>query len=163
MNEYLQRLGYDFWKTKVGLPAELEDTLNEGFHASNDCVILKGLYGHNSNPDLKSDLEKCEWEYHETHLHIDDYFQSPDDEISLLSLGLEYAKRIRARLDEEFDGKKFRILLSFSETNKNEIGQVDSYGSCTVRFHQIRPNCDEVMKTDNLEKFQLEAVMEIEK
>jgi hypothetical protein len=163
MERYLQRLGYDFWTKRVDLPTELEEIIYQDFLTNNDCIILKALYDHDSNPGLKSDLEKCEWESNETHFHIDDYVQNPDDEIEYLSIGLECAKRLQKRFDQEFADKKFRILISFNETVKDENGYVDFYGSCTVRFHQVRLNCDDVMRADDMEKFKVEAVMEIEK
>lgn len=163
MERCLQRLGYDFWTTTVDLPAELEYVVNQEFLTNNDCVILKGLYGHLSNPKFGTDLEKSEWEYNETHFHTDEYLSILEDEIELLSLGLECAKRLKIRLDQEFSNKGFRILISFNESVKDEKGETEFYGSCTVRFYQIRPTCDGVMRIDDLEKFKTEAVMEIEK
>lgn len=117
--------------------------------------------GQDNNPLFETDFEKCDWEYNETHIHIDDFVDS-ENELDYLKFGLEYGKRIAEKLSNQFRKDKFRIVVSFSETKKVN-GQIELYGSCTVRFYKIRPNAESQMYIQDLNSYKLEAVLEFEK
>ena len=144
-----------------GIPTDLEKIINRDFLTDNDCVILKGHYGHEKNPQLKSDLEKCEWEYDQTHFHPFLYAKQSNNEVEYLILALECGKRLAYRLKKQFENRRFRILISFSETEKNN-GEIEWYGSSSVLFYQIREGSEKIMRTENLNDFKHDAVLEIE-
>lgn len=164
MDGYLEKLGYDFLDKTIDLPAELEAIINLEFLTDNDCIILKSWYGHDENPALGTDLEKSIWEDDETHFHPDAYVPEGSDEIEYLACALECAKRLMLRLQKEFPSRPFRISVSFDETTyeTEDPNEINSYGSSTVRFHQIRPTTEYTMYTDDLNDFKLNAVLEIE-
>lgn len=162
MEGYLDKMAINFPETSVELPNELEQTISEEFIIENDCITLRGLCGNEQNPKLETDLEKCEWEYNETHFHPDEYSQEGADESEFLLFALESSRRIAQRLKTDFPFKNFRISVSFSETEKDDLGSIESYGSSTVRFHQIRNSCEKQMRTVNLNDFRYDAVLEIE-
>ena len=161
METYLNKLGYDFLTIRIKLPRKLEKIIESQFILHNDCIIINGLYGHTENPNLETDLEKCEWEYNETHFHVDMYYKNKKEEIEYLKLALECAKRISDKLNNEFENRKFRITVSFSETLiKDE--EIEFYGSGVVRFNQIRTSCENAMRIADLNDYKLDAVLEIE-
>jgi hypothetical protein len=78
-----------------------------------------------------------------------------------LQLALECGKRLAVRLEAEFPDKDFRLIISFNETRV--VGnEVEIYGSSTVRFYQIRPDCESKMRIANLDNYKWDAVLEIE-
>jgi hypothetical protein len=161
MDSYISKFGYNFLLEKVDLPKELRNIVNSEFLNENDTIILKGLYGHETIPKFDNDIEKCEWEYNETHFHPDMFAKNTDNETIYLKLALEGAKQIMERLTKQFNGRKFKVIVSFSET-KTENGEIASYGSSTVRFYQIRSSCEDRMRHPNLDNFREDAVLEIE-
>ncbi len=161
MNAYLSKLGYDFLKRRVDLPEELEDLIQRDFLIENDCLTLKGDNSDSANPSFKQDLEKCEWEDHQNHFHPDFAYLNTEDELDYLKTALECGKRLAHRFSQELPHHRIRLLISFSETTE-ENGEIEAYGSSTVRFYQIRPTCDEKMRLEDLERFKSEAILEIE-
>lgn len=161
MDSYLSKIQYDFWKTSITLPAELERIIKSEFVTDNDCLILKEVGNNRNNPKFDASLEKCEWENFQTHFHPDMYIET-DNEIEYLQLALECGKRLAKRLDKEFPDKNFRISISFDQT-KVVGDEIESYGSSSVRFYQVREDCENIMRTNDLNDFQFEAVLEIEK
>lgn len=159
MDEYLSKIGYNFWDTSIFLPAGLSKKIQSEFVKDNDCVVLKEDEI-TSNPKFDTNIKKCEWEWFETHFHPDSYIET-DDEIEYLKLALECSKQLAKRLDAEFKDKNFRLSVSFSETVKTE-NKIEFYGSSTVRFYQIRQECEDIMRTEDLNAFKLEAVLDIE-
>jgi hypothetical protein len=109
---------------------------------------------------LDTSLKKCEWEYAQNHFHPDSYVDT-DDQMQYLQLALECGKRLAKRLDAAFPGKNFRIAVSFNETKVSD-GEIENYGSSTVRFYQIRQDCENGMRTADLNDFTLDAVLEME-
>ena len=162
MESYLEKLSYDFREAYVELPADLESLINRKFLTENDCITFKGDYNSKHTPIFKTDFEKCQWEYNETHFHPDEYAKQKSDELEFLILALESSKRLERRLVQNFPNKRFRILISFAETQKDNKGEIEFYGASTVRFHQIRNNCENKFRTDNLNEFANDAVLEIE-
>jgi hypothetical protein len=161
MNQYLLNLGFDFKKITFQLPKALEKIVHADFLTDNDCIILKGHYGHNINPIFATDLEKCYWEYDETHFHPNDYALQAKNELIYLKYALSSAKRLYNRLEKDFKEKKFRIIVSFYETVILN-GEIEAYGSSTVRFYQIRDACDHNIRTEDLECFKSDAILELE-
>jgi len=159
MDDYLLKLGYDFWEKTIELPTDLAKITNSDFLTTNDCVTLKG-FGHRINPKFDNDSGKCEWEYNGTHFHPDNYVDR-ENEIDFLKLALECSKRIFERLSNRFKNDRFRVIISFCESTIID-GEVDTYGSSTIRFYKIRSVCDEIMYIDNLNDFETDAVLEIE-
>jgi len=157
MKETLVQRDYDFINETVLLPTDLEKFLDSGFRTEKDCILLKELeyFG----KDINSDFEKTEYEDFSNHIHIDNYMDVTD-EFEYLKVGLEFAKRIYIKLNNNF-GSNFRIIISFSETTY-ENQEIDTYSSCVVRFYMIRPDCDNKFKIDNLEEFKLDRVLVIE-
>jgi len=162
MEGYLYKMAIRYPEASIELPAELEQTISNEFITENDCIILKGLGGNEQNPKFESDLEKCEWEYNETHFHPDEYSAKNADELDFLLFALESSKRLAHRLQEQFPTKAFRIVASFCETHKDHLGRVESYGSSTVRFYQIRRSYENRMRSHDISEFQLDAISEIE-
>jgi hypothetical protein len=160
MSKHLLALGYDFLKIHVELPEELEKISRLEFLTGNDCTLLQGLYGHQMTPEFETDIQKCEWEYSENHFHPDEYART-QNEGEFLILALECAKRIAFRLKENFTGKNFRLIISYDETVIEE-GETETYGSSTVRFHELRKDCKDFYGFDSLEKFEQDAVMVID-
>jgi hypothetical protein len=161
MDEYLSKIGYNFWETSISLPAGLETIVKSEFVIDHDCVVLKEVGNITNNPTLETALMKCEWEDFATHFHPDSFIDNVD-EIEYLKLALESGKRLAKRLEAEFPSKTFRLTISFSET-KIENGEIETYGSSAVRFYQIREDCEDIMRITNIDDFKLDAVLEIEK
>jgi hypothetical protein len=154
MDRYLKELGYDFLNVSYSLPSDLKKIVQSDFVTNNDCIIISGQYAISSNPKLNAELEKCEWENNETHFHTDwNASQYTNDELEYLKLALECAKVLAIRLTENVPDKKFRILVSFSETTYDINNEIDSYGSGTVRFYQIRENAESTFRTEDLNDF----------
>jgi hypothetical protein len=93
-------------------------------------------------------------------VHIDNYVTDTPDEFEYLKVGLEFSKRIYLELKLNFK-THFRITVSYSETTY-EGQEVDNYGDCVVKFHMIRPSCDDKFRIDDLDKFETEGVLVIE-
>jgi hypothetical protein len=158
MNKTLELRGYDFTKQTISLPAELQKMIDSGFRTEEDCILLK----HFSDKlvILDSDYAKTEYENSQNDIHIDDYSTGVTDEFEYLKIGLEFSKRLYDRLKQN-DKVNFRIIVSFSETTR--VGkEIEFHGGCVVKFHKIRPACDDQFKLEDLNKFQLEGVMVIE-
>ena len=136
MDNYLVKLGYDFWNKTIELPTDLAKLINHDFLTTNDCVTLRGC-GFRVNPKFDNSLDKCEWEYFETHFHPDSYVDK-ENELEFLKLALECGKRLSKRLANRFENDKFRVVLSFSESMIID-GEIDTFGSSTVRFYKKRP------------------------
>jgi hypothetical protein len=83
------------------------------------------------------------------------------NELIYLKYALVSAKRLYNRLEKDFKEKKFRIIVSFYETViLND--EIETYGSSTVRFYQIRDTCDHNIRTEDLECFKSDAILELE-
>lgn len=160
MDLYLEKLGYDFVDKKINLPVDLEKIVNSNFLTTNDCVTLKG-FGHRINPSFDSEFDKCDWEYNETHFHPDS-FVNGNDEIEYLKLALECGKRLSHRLSKRFKNDKFRIQISFMATQW-ENDEIEAYGSSTVRFYKIRPEAEKGFYISDLDVYEEDSVLEIEK
>lgn len=160
MDLYLEKLAYDFGDNKIDLPVELEKIVKSNFLTTNDCVTLNG-FGHRINPRFDNAFEKCDWEYNETHFHPDN-FAKGDNEMEYLKLALECGKRLSYRLSKQFKNDKFRIQISFMETQWIK-GEIDAYGSSTVRFYKIRPEAENGIYIMDLDVYEGNAVLEFEK
>lgn len=160
MKAYLEALGYDFLSTTIPLHPRLEMIVNSEFLVENDCILLKGLNQNHNIPKFETDLEKCEWEYNETHFHPD-MFWDGTEEIEILKLTLECGKRIAKRLQETYPYKVFRIQLDFAETEYLD-SEIERYGAGTVRFYKVRPTSEYTLYHADLNVFKRDAVMEIE-
>ena len=161
MDRYLSKIGYDFWEISISLPTDLEKIIQGEFITDNDCIILKSLVQFETNPKFDTNLEKCEFEDFENHFHPDSYTET-NNEIEYLKLALKYGKRLAKRIDCELKAENFRVGISFNETTI-ENGEIEFYGSSTVRFYKVRQDCEEIMRTNNLDNFEKEAVLEIYK
>ena len=161
MDKYLSRIDYNFWDKTITLPKDLILFVDSEFVTNNDCIVLKEVGNIETNPKLKTSLEKCEYEDSETHFHPDSYVDT-EDEIEYLKLALECGKRLTKRFETEFQDKNFRLIISFSETEITD-GEIESYGTSTVRFYQIRQDCEHIMRTDDLNSFEINTLLEIEK
>lgn len=161
MEEYLIKTGTGILNKTIDLPLELEKILKSEFIIDNDCIILAGIHSIKQNPNLKTDIEKCEWEYQKNNFHPIDFIEYPRNELEYLTVALECSKRLSNRLNIEFQNKKFRILVSFNETKK-EGEKVAQFGGSNVSFYQIRDGCDNKMRIDNLEDLKSEAILEME-
>lgn len=160
MFEYLKEIKYDFDIQKVVLSVDLEKIVNSEFKEENDCILLSGVNMNILKPVLDSDFEKCLFEYNETHFHPDSYSIKSAGELNYLVLALDSGKRLIQRFKNEYGKRRFKIIISFSETKRDSDNRIESYGSSTVRFHQIRSRCDTVI--GDLNSFNSEAIMEIE-
>ena len=160
MEEYLSSISYNFLEKSILIPEDLRSIIDSRFLVHNDCVLLKELCS--VAPEGLNEIEKCEYEDSENHFHPDSFVDSADDDLQALKYALECGKHLASRLGEEFGTKRrFRIQISFSE--KIEVdGEISEYTSSTVRFYQIRSECDKKMLVGDLERFQLDAIVEIE-
>lgn len=159
MDRILDQRGYDFVQENVTLPSELEKLVCAGLRPEKDCILFKEIEYFRAGV-IDSDFKKTEYEDFENHIHIDDYTFDVTGEFEYLMLGLEFAKRIYKKLSEAHPNQ-FRITVSFSETTY--AGQeIDTYGSCIVRFYMIRPGCDAKFRVDDLDKYETEGVLVIE-
>lgn len=161
MDKYLSRIEYNFWDKTITLPKDLVRIIKSEFITNNDCIVLKTDGNTVTNPKLKTSLEKCEYEDFDTHFHPDLYIDT-DNEIEYLKLALECGKRLIRRFETDFQDKNIRLLISFRETEIID-GEIESYGNSTVRFYQIRQDCEHIMRTDDLNSFENDAILEIEK
>lgn len=162
MSDYLKKISFNFEDENTNLPFELGKIINGDFLTENECIILKDIYKNNSNPKFEKDLAKCEWEYSENHFHPDDYIDNISSELDYLYFALCCSKELAKRLSLNFPNINFRIIVSFCETQTDKNGEVEYYGSSTVRFYKIRPECESKMKTSNLDDFEQDAILEIE-
>ena len=155
----LEQRGHDFLKQNVILPTELEQLIASGFREELDCVLLKDFQYFGPGV-LDSDYKKTEYEDFLNDIHIDDYTFDIADEFEYLKVGLEFSKRLYKKLVDS-NRRNFRIIISFSETTY--LGQeIDTYGGCVVKFHIIRPSCDDKFRVDDLDEYKLDGVMVIE-
>ncbi|WP_157600493.1 hypothetical protein [Rufibacter sp. DG15C] len=159
MNSYLLNAEYDFESSNTELPEELEKLLANGFRTKQGCILLKD-FQYVGPGELNTDFKKCEYEVFLNDIHVDDYFKHIKSEVEYLTIGLKLAKRLNKELRSRFDAK-FRIIVSFYETTYSGE-EVDTYGGCVVKFHQIRPSAEYAFKFSNLEDFKSDAVMVIE-
>lgn len=159
MNDYLLRIGFqdDFFGKNYVLSKKLNELLDHGFVELKDSVFLRDLC--NAMPYLEG-CEKSIYEDSENHFHPEDYLDSDVDEIEYLKMALECGKRIANKLELNYPGRKFRIVISFEESKKKN-NEIEIFGSSTVRFHQIRQECESVLRVKNLDQFS-EAILEIE-
>ncbi|WP_133259562.1 hypothetical protein [Pseudochryseolinea flava] len=159
MERILGQKSYEFVKEIVMLPAELENLVTLGFRAERDCILFKNV-DYFGIGILDSDFGKTAYEDFENHIHIDNNSLDVIDEFEYLKVGLEFAKRIYAKLDSLFRNQ-FRIIVSYSETiYENE--EINTYGGCVVRFYMIRSSCDDKYRVDDLDKYEDEGVLVIE-
>lgn len=162
-NKIIERIlgqrGHDFIRETVTLPTELEQLIDSGFREEQDCILLKDFQYFGVGL-LDSDFKKTEYEDFLNDIHIDNYTTDIEDEFDYLKLGLEFTKRLYNKL-KATHRTDFRITVSFNETAY--VGQeIETYGGCVVKFHMIRPGCDEKFRVDDLDKFENEGVMVIE-
>ena len=156
MTRTLEQSGHDFTKQTVTLPTELKKLIDSGFRDEQDCILLKD-FQYFGPGELDSDQKKTEYEIFLNDIHIDDYVSDPSDEVEYLKVGLEFGKRIYERLKEDYR-RDFRITISFSETV--HVGQeIEIFGGCVVKFHKVRPYCDNSFRVDDLDKFEAEGVL----
>ena len=156
MEKYISLIGYNFLEKDVSLPKDLKNVVDSDFLVHNDCVLLQALC--TTVPEGLNDVQKCEYEDSENHFHPDSYVDSSDDDFQALKYALECGRHLASRLGKEFGAeRRFRIQISFSR--KIEI---DDYTSSTVRFYQVRSECEEIMRVSDLDRFQLDAVIEFE-
>lgn len=160
MKSYLVDFKTDVFQTPI--PKKLNALLNQSFLHENGCITIKGLYGHKGIPYFSTSTERSIWEDNETHFHPDAFYGEVKDEIVYLKSALICAKRLYKRLSLCFPQKRFRIIVSFNETERNIKGEIETYGSSTVRFYQIRKESEKTMRIDDLESFKGHALMEIE-
>jgi len=161
MKKYCSELEYEFLTKDIELPAELSRIINSDFITNNDCITLKGLHPHKTNPNFKNDFEKCKWEDGQTHFHPDNYIENKHNEIEFLMYALESGKQLMKRLKQNFPVINFRIFIFFSKTNYNQNGEIEFYGSSNVRFHKIRNGAEKHLYPEHLDDFKSDGVMEI--
>ena len=159
MTRTLEKRKHDFSKGTVTLPTELNKLIDSGFRREQECILFKNFEYLGSGP-LDSDFKKTEYEDFLNHIHIDDYVTDVSDEFEYLKVGLEFGKNLHERLKNTFD-KDFRIVVSYCETTY-EGEEIDTYGSCVVRFYMIRSTCDNKFRIEDLDKFKTEGVLVIE-
>lgn len=162
MDAYLNELNFDFETSTYPITEELSNIIQADFIDNNDSITLKSIAGHIQNPLFKTSLEKSEWEYNETHFHPDwSVMGYKEEEKEYLKAALECGKQLVWRLRDCYPDKHFRVVISFCETTYDGKA-VDFYGSSTVRFYQIRPEVETIMRIDDLNYYQADAVMDIE-
>jgi hypothetical protein len=143
----------------VELPTELKKLIDSGFRTEQDCILFKDFEYFGPGP-LDSDDKKTEYENFLNDVHIDDYVTDSSDEFEYLKVGLEFSKRVHEGLKLNFK-TDFRITVSYNETTY-EGQEIDTYGGCVVKFHMIRPSCDDKFRIDDLDKFETEGVLVVE-
>lgn len=159
MERTLELRGHDFINQTVTLPTGLEELLDSGFREEQDCILLNDFQYFGPGL-LESDFKKTDYEEFLNDIHVDDYISDPADEFEYLNIGLEFGKRIYKKLREKYK-TDFRITISFSETAL--AGQeIETYRGCVVKFHLVRPTCDDKFRVDDLNEFETEGVMVIE-
>ncbi len=142
--------GHDFIKQTVTLPTELKKLIDSGFRDEQDCILLKE-FQYFGPGELDSDEKKTEYENFLNDIHIDDYVLDPSDEFEYLKVGLEFGKRIYEKHKENYL-TDFRVTISFSET-VHAGHEIETYGGCVVKFHKVRPSCDDKFRVEDLDKF----------
>jgi hypothetical protein len=159
MNSFVNELAYDYKVKLIDLPRPLIDFLNSPIVTSNGCFLIAQLC--EKAPSNLSDLARSEFEYSENHFHPDSFVDEQLEDLSHLKLGLECSKLLASRLSQEFSNLRFRILLSYSQTEKAS-NEIEAYASSTLRFYQIRSVIDSVMRVGDLNAFESESMLEIE-
>ncbi len=159
MTRTLEKRKHDFAKETVILPTELMKLVDSGFRTEQDCILFKD-FEYFGPGLLDSDDKKTEYEEFLNDVHIDDYVTDTSDEFEYLKVGLEFSKRVHVGLKLNFK-TNFRITVSYSETTY-EGQDIENYGGCVVKFHMIRPSCDDKFRIDDLDKFDTEGVLVIE-
>ena len=159
MDRLLSQSAHDFTTSTTTLPADLQKIVHAGFREEQDCILLKDsdYFGPGF---LDSDFEKTEYEDFLNDIHIDNYITAPGDEFEYLKAGLEFAKKLYLKLKED-NRTSFRIIISFNETTYKE-NEIEIHGGCVVKFHMIRPSCDDKFEMADLDKFELDAMMLME-
>jgi hypothetical protein len=162
MDGYLKELNYDFETSSYPISEKLTNIIQADFIDNNDSITLFGVASHTQNPLFETPVQKCEWEYNETHFHPDwSVMGDKEEEMEYLKAALESGKRLAKRLQRAYSEKRFRVIISFSET-VYDSKEAESYSSSTVRFYQIRPEAEYLMRIEDLNDFKTEALMEIE-
>lgn len=161
MDGYLEELGYDFWSCKIALTTGLDRIINSPFVQGNDLLIINSLCQSIPSEALSCDKEKCEFEDSANHYHIDDYVPNTIEynDVYFLGLGLEFLKRLEARLHDSFPQEKFRLTLSYGKVEDEDVKE---FGNCVVRFYKVRSEAEDVFRIENLNDFKMEGVMEVE-
>ncbi len=161
MEDYLIKTGTGIFNKTIDLPLELEKIVKSEFITKSDCIILQGIHNLKEIPELKTSIERCEFEYRENIIHPIDFIENPRSELEYLTLALECGKRLSNRLTNEFKEDTFRVIITFNETAK-AMEKVIQFGGSSVSFYKIRKNCDDNMLVEDLEDFKLEAILEME-
>lgn len=161
MDEYLNNLGYDFWKTSVNLTDGLNRLLKCELLNDKDLIILNSGGQFIPNTPIESATDRCEYEDFENHFHIDDYvaYKMNFNDLHFLGLGLEFLKQLTNRLINEFPNKCFRISLSFGKVEDTDVYE---FGNCVVRFYSIRKEAEKIFKVSDLNSFNGVGIIEIE-
>lgn len=155
---HLKNLGYDFSTTEYTLPTDLEELLESPIVERNGCFLLSACC--DNAPAAMNDFDKTVYEDFENHFHPDGYGETgTQTDIDNLKYGLESAKRLATRL-QQLRPTRFRILLSYSET-EYDGDEFVVISSSTVRFHALREGAAG-MRIDELNSYELEAVLEME-
>ncbi|HET6245260.1 MAG: hypothetical protein H0V01_11635 [Bacteroidetes bacterium] len=160
MEDYLLQTGSGILNKTVDLPIELEKILKSDFTTNNDCIILQGTPNVHERINLISDGEKCALEFQENSIHPLDFIEHPRSELEYLTLAIECGKRLANRLTNEFKEKKFKIIVSFNETKK-ENEKIIQIGGSSVSFYQIRDKCKNKILFENKKEYVSEALLEI--
>ena len=117
MDAYLNDLNFDIKKSSYFLTPELTNLIQADFIDNNDCITLKSVAGHSQNTLFKTSVEKCEWEYNETHFHPDwSAIGDKESEVEYLKTALECGQRLAKRVKSAYPDKNFRVVVSFSES-----------------------------------------------
>jgi hypothetical protein len=107
-------------------------------------VLLENVYRANSGHiSMKDYQDRTGYECFINHIHL----PCKRGRHSLLS-AFDYITTLRKSLAAFCNNRHFLIIASFSD------------GECTVRFHQFRQ--DERWLTDDLERYEVEAILEID-
>ncbi|MEJ1240277.1 hypothetical protein WBG78_19200 [Chryseolinea sp. T2] len=159
MSQTLGERDHDFKQQSVTLPDELKELVDSGIAEEQGCVLVKD-FQYSEPGQLDSDLRRTEYEEFINAIHISDYISEPSEEFEYLKVGLELGKQIYNRLTQQYSSD-FRVTVSFSET-VYAGHEIDTYGDCVVKFHKVRPSCEDKFKMDNLEEFETEGVLVIE-
>lgn len=160
MQSYLDELEYDFSTELVDLPINLANLLDGPIIINNGCFLIKQLS--NRAPSDIDDLKKSVYEYSSNHFHPDSYIGIGIElkDIDHLKLGLECARRVALRLSREFSDIHFKILLSYTKTEYRD-NEVYIYASSTIRFFRDRPVDEGQIYDQDLNAYELDAILEI--
>jgi len=160
MDNYLQKLGYDFWNTSKEITDQMAELLKQPFIEGNDLVIWET--GKRTIPEqyIEQAEERSWYEYDENHIHIDNYIKSMDfNSIEFLGYGLECLKRLITKMKKELRPCSLSIMLSFSKVE--EINRYE-FGNCVLRFYKIRNNQRPESLKFNLDEFKQGGILEID-